>query len=59
MTKLLIKYYSGVYITSLLSYVMTSQTHNQIGSESYLVNTKVYKAKFSLLDVSVNAKEHY
>ena len=32
---------------------------NQRGSQSHLVNTKVYKAKFSLVDVSVNAKKCY
>ena len=32
---------------------------NQKGSQSHLVNTKVYKAKFSLVDVSVNAKKYY
>ena len=32
---------------------------NQWCSESHLVNTKVYKAKFSLVDVSVNAKKYY
>ena len=32
---------------------------NQRGSESHLVNTKVYKAKFSVVDFSVNAKNYY
>ena len=33
--------------------------YSQRGSESHLVDTKVYKAKFSLVDVSVNAKKYY
>ena len=33
--------------------------YNQKGSESYLVNTKAYKAKFSVADISVNAKKHH
>ena len=32
---------------------------NQRGSQSHLVNTKVYNAKFSLVDVRVNAKKYY
>ena len=32
---------------------------NERGSESHLVNPKVYKATFSLVDVSVNAKKYY
>ena len=35
------------------------QQTNQRGSESHLVNTKVRKAKFSVIDVSVNAKKYY
>ena len=34
-------------------------TTNQRGFQSHLVNTKVYKAKFSLVDASVNAKKYY
>ena len=32
---------------------------NQRGSDSQLINTKVYKAKFSVVDVIVNAKKYY
>ena len=32
---------------------------NQRGSLSHLVNTKVYKAKFNLVEVSVNVKKFY
>ena len=32
---------------------------NQRGSQSHLVNTKVYKANFNLVRVSVNAKKYY
>ena len=39
--------------------ILTSESpsNNQRGSESHLVNTEVYKAKFSLVDVSVNEKK--
>ena len=42
-----------------ISCFITIRKINQRGSESHLVNTKVYKAKFSLVDVSVNAKKCY
>ena len=32
---------------------------NQRGSKSHLVNPKVYKAKFNLVEVSVNVKKFY
>ena len=35
------------------------QQSNQRGSQSHLVNTKVYKANVNLVDVSLNAKKYY
>ena len=39
--------------------ILFNPVKNQRASESHLVNTKVYKANFSSVDVSVNAKKYY
>ena len=36
-----------------------TQKRESSGSQGHLVNTKVHKAKFNLVDVSVNAKKYY
>ena len=42
-----------------LKMVLNVPLLNQRSSERHLVNTKVYKAEISFIDVSVNVKKHY
>ena len=48
-----------LYFYANIIFVAAGHLSNQRGSESHLVNTKEYKAKFSLIDVSVNDKKYY